>query len=147
MTTTSPEAADPVTDALQTTLAAEHAAVFVYGALGAQASRSRQPALFGRLTAAYRLHRTRRDELVALVEAAGADPVAAEPGYVLPPDLGTARALNARALKLEQDAASAYAFLVASSTGTTRTWAVEALLDAAVRGMGFGGRPEQFPGL
>lgn len=138
---------DPATDALQATLAAEHAAVFVYGALGAQTSRSRQPTLFGRVTSAYRLHRTRRDELVALIEAAGATPVAAEPGYALPSDLGTTRAITARALRLEQDAAAAYAFLVASSTGATRTWAVTALLDAAVRGLGFGGKPEELPGL
>ncbi|QSR25981.1 hypothetical protein CFH99_10130 [Nocardioides aromaticivorans] len=138
---------DSATEALQATLAAEHAAVFVYAALGGQASRSAQPGLYGRITAAYRLHRTRRDELIGLVRAAGAEPVAAEPGYQLPADLGTPAALTARALRLEQDAASTYAYLVASSTGATRTWAVTALLDAAVRGLGFGGRPETFPGL
>ncbi|HWJ11222.1 MAG TPA: DUF4439 domain-containing protein [Nocardioides sp.] len=134
-------------EALQAALAAEHAAVFVYAALGGQTSQSAQPGLYARITAAYRLHRTRRDELVAMVLAAGADPVPAEPGYQLPADLGTAAALNARALRLEQDAAATYAYLVASSSGPTRTWAVAALLDAAVRGLGFGGEPESFPGL
>ncbi len=138
---------DSATEALQATLAAEHAAVFVYAALGGQASQSAQPGLYDRITAAYRLHRTRRDELIGLVRAAGGEPVAAEPGYQLPADLGTPAALTARALRLEQDAASTYAYLVASSTGATRTWAVTALLDAAVRGLGFGGRPETFPGL
>lgn len=147
--TSSPDASgtDGATEALQTALAAEHAAVFVYAALGGQASQSAQPGLYGRITAAYRLHRTRRDELDAMVRAAGAEPVAAEPGYQLPADLGTATALNARALRLEQDAAATYAYLVASSTDATRTWAVTALLDAAVRGLGFGGKPESFPGL
>ena len=139
--------ADSATEALQAALAAEHAAVFVYAALGGQASQSDQPGLYARITAAYRLHRTRRDELIDLVRGAGGDPVAAEPGYQLPADLGTAAALNARALRLEQDAAATYAYLVASSTGATRRWAVTALLDAAVRGLGFGGRPESFPGL
>lgn len=139
--------ADGATDALQAALAAEHAAVFVYAALGGQASQSAQPGLYGRITAAYRLHRTRRDELDAMVRAAGGEPVAAEPGYQLPADLGSAAALNARALRLEQGAAAAYAYLVASSTGATRTWAVTALIDAAVRGLGFGGKPESFPGL
>lgn len=139
--------ADGASEALQAALAAEHAAVFVYAALGGQASQSAQPGLYGRITAAYRLHRTRRDELVAMVRAAGGEPVAAEPGYQLPADLGTATALHARALRLEQDAAATYAYLVASSTGATRTWAVTALLDAAVRGLGFGGKSESFPGL
>lgn len=147
-TTATPDAApDSAVEALQTVLAAEHAAVFVYAALGGQASQSAQPALYGRITAAYRLHRTRRDELVAMVSAAGGEPVAAEPGYQLPADLGSATALNARALRLEQDAAATYAYLVASSSGATRSWAVTALLDAAVRGLGFGGKPESFPGL
>ncbi|TWH01616.1 uncharacterized protein DUF4439 [Nocardioides sp. J9] len=147
--TTTPGAAGPDggTEALQTALAAEHAAVFVYGALGAQASRSAQPALFGRLTAAYRLHRTRRDELVSMIRDAGAEPVAAEPGYQLPRDLGTAAALEARARRLEQDAARTYAWVVASTTGEPRAWAVEALLDAAVRGLGFGAKPQSLPGL
>ena len=144
---TVPDSADSATEALQATLAAEHAAVFVYAALGGQASQSAQPGLYGRITAAYRLHRARRDELTDLVRAAGGDPVAAEPAYQLPADLGTAAALSARALRLEQDAAATYAYLVASSTGTTRAWAVTALLDAAVRGLGFGGKPETFPGL
>lgn len=145
---TSPPTSSPAaTEALQAALAAEHAAVFVYAALGGQASRSAQPGLYGRITTAYRLHRTRRDELDALIRAAGAEPVAAEPGYQLPAELGTAAALNARALRLEQDAAATYAYLVASSTGATRAWAVTALLDAAVRGLGFGGKPESFPGL
>ncbi|MDN5743836.1 MAG: ferritin-like domain-containing protein, partial [Nocardioidaceae bacterium] len=68
---------NPQVAALQTTLAAEHAAVFVYGALGARTSLSGQPALYRALTAAYSLHRDRRDELSARVQTAGADPVAA----------------------------------------------------------------------
>lgn len=146
-TTPTPTSSPAATEALQAALAAEHAAVFVYAALGGQASRSAQPGLYGRITTAYRLHRTRRDELDALIRAAGAKPVAAEPGYQLPAELGTAAALNARALRLEQDAAATYVYLVASSTGATRAWAVTALLDAAVRGLGFGGKPESFPGL
>lgn len=145
MSDPTPAPADTV-EALQTALAAEHAAVFVYGALGAQTSRSATPTLFTRVTAAYRLHRTRRDQLAAMVRAAGGDPEPAAPGYSLPAELGTSRAVLARALRLEQDAARTYAYLVARSTGPTRAWAVTALLDAAVRGLGFGGRPEDFPG-
>ncbi|THJ05955.1 DUF4439 domain-containing protein, partial [Nocardioides sp.] len=86
-------------------------------------------------------------ELAALVTAAGAEPVAAEPGYDLPADLGSPAAVAARALQLEEAAASTYAYLVASTTGEARAWGVRALLDAAVRGLGFGGTPERLPGL
>lgn len=138
---------DPATDALQVALAAEHAAVFVYGALGGQTSQSANPTLYAEVTSAYNAHRDRRDELAALVTAAGAEPVAAEPGYDLPADLGSPAAVAARALQLEEAAASTYAYLVASTTGEARAWGVQALLDAAVRGLAFGGRPEQLPGL
>ncbi|UUW87484.1 ferritin-like domain-containing protein [Pimelobacter simplex] len=139
--------ADPTVTALQQTLAAEHAAVFVYGALGGQTSQSRTPALYGAVTAAYTVHRGRRDELIARIHAAGAEPVAAEPGYQLPADLGSSGAVSARGRALEEAAAATYAYLVASSTGETRAWAITALLDAAVRGLGFGAAPDRLPGL
>lgn len=133
--------------ALQDALAAEHAAVFVYGALGAQTSQSRQPALYAHLTEAYRVHRSRRDDLLATIAASGTDPVAAEPGYQLPDDLGSPAVVSARALALEEAASSTYAWLVANTAGEDRAWAVAALLDAAVRALTFGGRPERLPGL
>lgn len=146
--TTDPTATTaPAVEALQVALAAEHAAVFVYGALGAQTSQSSQPTLFTALTRAYTLHRDRRDHLMATITTAGAEPAPAEPGYALPPDLGTAAAVRTRALQLEESAASTYAYLVANTTGKARAWAVQALLDAAVRGLGFGGKPERLPGL
>ena len=139
--------ADPALAALQLTLAAEHAAVFVYGALGAQTSQSRSPGLYAAVTAAYAVHRTRRDELVARVRDAGAAPVPAEPGYDLPDDLGSASAVQARARALEEAAARTYAYLVANSVDDARGWAVAALIDAAVRSLGFGAAPDRLPGL
>lgn len=147
-TTTGPTgAATGAVNALQVALAAEHGAVFVYGALGAQTSQSRQPTLFGALTRAYALHRDRRDHLTGVIVAAGGEPVAAEPGYALPADLGSPAAVKVRARALEESAASTYAYLVANTSGPDRAWAVQALLDAAVRGLGFGGKPERLPGL
>jgi hypothetical protein len=134
-------------DALQTTLAAEHAAVFVYGALGAQTSQSATPQLFDDITDAYHVHQQRRDALIGMIEDAGAEPVAAEAGYDLPEDLSTTAAVTGRALRLEQGAASTYAFLVASTTGRNRSWGVEALVDTAVRELRFGGTPQVLPGL
>ncbi|WP_056753340.1 ferritin-like domain-containing protein [Nocardioides sp. Root190] len=142
-----PTPADDATEPLQVALAAEHAAVFVYAALGAQTSRTSSAPLYARVTRAYLVHRNRRDRLAAMIAATGADPVPAEPGYSLPAELGTATAVTARARELEEGAASTYAYLVASTSGAARTWAVEALLDAAVRGLGFGARPERLPGI
>lgn len=134
-------------DALQTALAAEHAAVFVYGALGGQTSQSEDPTLYAEITDAYVTHRTRRDQLIALLEADGRQPVAAEPGYGLPADLSTPIAVADRALVLERACAATYVFVVASTRGDDRKWAIDALLDTAVRELGFGGKPERLPGL
>lgn len=134
-------------DALQTALAAEHAAVFVYGALGGQTSQSEDPTLYAEITEAYVTHRGRRDELIAMISAEGRDPIAAEPAYDLPADLSTPIAVADRALRLERVCASTYAFLVASTTGGQRRWAVSALVDTALRELTFGGTPERLPGL
>src|SRR6478609_1203705 len=67
-----------VLDALQATLADEHAALYTYGVLGARTSQATSPTLFETLTAGYRRHRARRDQLQLMVRDAGGDPVAAE---------------------------------------------------------------------
>lgn len=134
-------------DALQTALAAEHAAVFVYGALGGQTSQSGTPALYAAVTDAYVTHRARRDRLIAVIEADGREPVAAEAGYELPADLSTATAVADRALALERSCAATYAFVIGSTRGVDRKWAIKALLDTAVRELHFGGKPERLPGL
>lgn len=134
-------------EALQTALAAEHAAVFVYGALGGQTSRTEDPTLYQEVTEGYVTHRTRRDELIAMVVAEGRDPVAAEPAYDLPDDLSTPVAVADRALALERACASTYAYLVGSTSGDHRRWAVRSLLDTALRELRFGGEPESLPGL
>lgn len=134
-------------DALQTALAAEHAAVFVYGALGGQTSQSTDPTLYAEIIDAYVTHRARRDDLIALIEDLGREPVAAEPGYELPADLSTPVAVAGRALVLERSCAATYAFVVGSTVDDQRKWAVDALLDAAVRALAFGGKPDRLPGL
>ncbi len=138
---------DPAIDALQTALAAEHAAVFVYGALGGQTSSSGAPTLYAAITSAYTTHRGRRDALITRLVGLGATPVAAQPGYELPADLGTSAAVTERARLLEEAAAATYAYLVASTSTDARAWAIDALLDAAVRGLGFGAKPDRLPGL
>lgn len=133
-------------NALQTTLAAEHAAIYVYGALGAQTSQSGAPALYADLTEGYEVHRARRDRLVAILSDLGDEPVAAEPVYDLPADLSTTDAVTRRALALERACASTYAYLVANSPSTERRFAVDLLTQTAVRELAFRGTPETFPG-
>lgn len=133
-------------EALQAALAAEHAAVYLTGVLGAQASQSRQPALYGALTDAYRVHRRNRDHLTVAVEAAGGVPVAAEVGYVLPAAMSTASELNDAALQVERRIAETYGQLVENTAGAERRWALVALNESAARQMEFRGTPEMFPG-
>lgn len=134
------------TDALQTTLAAEHAAVYVLGVLGGRTSRSATPELYAAVSAAYAAHRGRRDQLSALLVDAGAEPVAAEAAYVVPPGLERAERIARVALETERACAATYSWLVANSVAETRRWAIRALNETAVRELAFRGTPEMFPG-
>jgi hypothetical protein len=40
-----------------------------------------------------------------------------------------------------------YAAMVGSTSQANRQWAIDALLDAAVRELSFGGEPDTFPGI
>jgi len=133
-------------DALQVTLAGEHAALYVYGVLGAQTSASDTPQLFHAVSEAYETHRARRDHLTDLVLEEGGTPVASEPAYEIPRRPGTPSTVASAALRLERRSASTYAWLVANTVGGQRRFAIEALTDAAVRELGYRGSPEIFPG-
>jgi hypothetical protein len=138
-------------EAEQATLAGEHAAVYLFGVLGAQASESRQPSLYARLLDAFHTHRRRRDQLSVTIAAAGADPVPAEVSYDLPAAMDSlseqgAAELNDAALQLERRIARTYGQLVESTAGAERRWALVALDDSAVRQLEFRGTPEMFPG-
>ena len=134
-------------EALQHPLGGEHAAVYVYGVIGARVSVSQQPDLWQRVRDAYALHRGRRENLTAMIRAAGADPVAAEVSYELPNEARTPVQLQQAALETEQRCAAVYADMVGSTSGANRQWALDALEDASVRLLGFGGRAESFPGV
>jgi Domain of unknown function (DUF4439) len=134
-------------ESLQRTLAGEHAAVYVFGVLGARVSQSKQPSLAAQLTAAYTVHRGRRDQLVALVRTAHGDPVAAALSYSLPNAADTDVRLRHAALVTEQRCSAVYAQLVGSTSGTDRQWALRALDDSAVRQLSFGADPSPYPGI
>lgn len=134
------------TEALQAALAAEHAAVYVLGVLGAQASESRQPALYEALVDSYREHRRSRDRLTILISRRGAEPVPAEVAYDVPSGLRTTAQLNDAALQVERRIVKTFGQLVESTTGAERRWALVALNSAAVRQVELRGTPEMFPG-
>jgi hypothetical protein len=132
--------------ALQTTLAAEHAAVFVFGVLGGRTSRSAAPQLFAAVDAAYTAHRARRDLLIRQITDAGGRPVAAEPSYEVPGPVDTPDQVARAALETERGCAATYAYLVANTVAAQRRAAISALNEAAVRELAFRGTPETFPG-
>jgi hypothetical protein len=132
--------------ALQVALAGEHAALYVYGVLGAQTSASEAPQLHAAVSDAYETHRDRRDDLTGLVLDEGGTPVASEAAYEIPRQLGTPSKVTRAALDLERRSASVYSWLVANTVGDHRRWAIDALKDAAVRELSYRGSPEIFPG-
>lgn len=137
--------------ALQETLAAEHAALFLFSHLGGEAGGDAEgegPAarLAARLADAFDAHRQRRDDLILLVRAEGAEPVAAEPGYDVD-DVGSDPVLiAAAALVTERRCGDVYGFLVANTPAGRRDWPVSALIDSAKREADFGGEPRTYPG-
>src|SRR5262249_34046364 len=96
-------------DALQTTLAAEHAAVYVLGLIGSRASETAEPGLYRAVRAAYDAHRDSRDTLISAIAAQGATPSPAAAAYTPPPGLDTPDGRYEAALALERSCAATYA--------------------------------------
>lgn len=135
-----------ITSALQDSLAVEHAAVHVLGALGGVTSESSEPTLHALLTSQHRAHRGRREYLTAVLRGMGANPVAAANSYRLPADLGSTTAVRAHGVECERRCAQAYAALVSQSTDDVRTWATAALVESATALTQWGAQAEPFPG-
>jgi hypothetical protein len=133
-------------EALQTTLAGEHAAVYVFGTLGGRTSRSQAPALFNAISAAFAAHLRSRDELTTRIGGLGADPVAAQAAYAVPAGLNGPTQIARVAVATEQACETTYAWLVANTVDEMRRWAIGALNETAVRVLTLRGTPEIFPG-
>jgi hypothetical protein len=131
---------------LQTTLEAEHAAVYVYGLIGSRTSQAGEPELYAALRAAYEAHREHRDTLIGEVAAMDAVPAPAAPAYAAPAGLDTTDGRYAAALELERACAVTYAALVGGTTGERRGAAIDLLNESAARELSFRGTPEIFPG-
>jgi Domain of unknown function (DUF4439) len=129
--------------ALQTALAAEHAAVYGYGVAGAHLSGARQKAA----AQDWRIHEVSRDALAAMITALGAQPVAAAAAYQLPFRVNSGRDAVALAAFLEDRVATAYLGVVALTETRLRMSGARAVESAALRAAGWRGRTLAFPGL
>lgn len=117
-------------EALQPALAAEHAAVWAYGLVGAFLAEK----LAGQLAEAAAAHRARRDATEQLLIDAGALPVPAEPGYRTPEPVNDAASALRLAITAETDAAAAWRSVIERSPAepALRRVALDGLTGAAV---------------
>ena len=132
-----------VIDALQAALDAEHAAVYGYGVAGARLRGRGQSAAL----AAWNAHRARRDQVIAMLVARGARPVAAADVYQLPFPVASARAAIALAAALENGVTRAYLGIVGLPHPGMRTYGALAMQESAVRAATWRGATVVFPGL
>ncbi|MFG2086631.1 MULTISPECIES: ferritin-like domain-containing protein [unclassified Spirillospora] len=133
-------------EAVRTALAAEHAAVYGYGVLGAQLRGSlRQTA-----KSVWDAHRAQRAELISILTG---EPVAAAAVYELPVKVTSARGAARLAAALEDDLVPAYVGLAGVSSPDLRAFAADSAQRAAARSAawrskaGAGPPSDAFPGL
>lgn len=130
--------------ALQGALAAEHAAIYGYGVVGARLPEDQQRTDARTALAA---HQARRDAWQRLLGGAGATPGAAAAGYQLPFAVTDAAGAGRLAAHLESRLTAVYADLVAAVAAPQRGSAADALRDCALRARRWGAAPTAFPGL
>ncbi len=126
-----PGASHVPVEALQEALAAEHAAVWVYGLVGAFLPDT----LNGRLAAAATAHQARRDATQRVLIDAGAPPVPPEPGYLTPEPVTDAASGLRLTITAETDVAAAWRSVIERGPADSglRGTALDALTEAAVR--------------
>jgi hypothetical protein len=129
--------------ATQAALAAEHAAVYGYGVVGALAADGRAKDV----RQAYAAHRSRRDALSRTVRALGGSPTPAAAAYALPFEVEDGDSAVLLAAELEERLAGVYADLVRSTEGDARREAAAALREVTVRAVRWRGSAVPFPGL
>ena len=128
---------------LQAALAAEHAAVYGYGVIGAVVSGATETLA----RADWLAHQEARDTLEAMLVKLGATPVAADPAYQLPfPVTGEASAVRLAAF-LEDGVTEAYLGLVAVTDRTLRSFGALAMQPPANRALAWRGSTVAFPGM
>jgi hypothetical protein len=129
--------------ALQVALAAEHAAVYGYGVVGAMLAASRR----ADARADWLAHQVARDNLEAMLARLGATPVAASPAYLLPFAVTGAASARKLAATLEEGVTSAYLGLVAVNSPALRAFGAKAMQTSANRATAWSGTTVAFPGM
>ena len=129
--------------ALQDALAAEHAAVYGYGVVGAMLAGTEQADARADWTA----HQFARDTLITMLNKLGATPVAASPAYKLPFAVTSAKSAASLAATLENGVTRAYLGLVAISNPALRAFAAQAMQASANRAAAWSGTTVAFPGM
>lgn len=131
--------------ALQAALAAENAASYGYGVVGAHL-RPRSAAQ----TAAgldWEAHLRARDRLTSMIRDRGGQPAAAAAAYQLPFTVSSAARAAELAAEMEDRVGRAYLGLVALSDTGLRSYGARQLRAAALRAQSWRGSTEPFPGL
>ncbi|GAA4849233.1 ferritin-like domain-containing protein [Kitasatospora terrestris] len=134
----------PQATALQSALAAEHAAVYGYGVVGALLPVGPQRE-DGR--ASYAAHQARRDGWQRLLANGGVSPTAAAPGYRLPFAVKDAADAKQLAAYIETQLTGAYVELTGASTGALRAEGAAALRETALRAVHWGAELPALPGM
>ena len=137
-------------DALNATLAAEHAAIWGYGVVGAALPADRRDLA----AASETWHRDARDGLVAILSGRGTDPVGPAGAYELPFPVRSEADAAKLAVTLEDGVAAAYVRVLGEAAEpATRELAVTALSATEVRAVAWRTRAKKtpvtnpFPGL
>ena len=129
--------------ALQTALAAEQAASYGYGVVGAHLAGSSF-----KVASDYSvLHERARDSLIKMITALGATPRPAAVAYRLPITVRTAADAAKLAADLELSVVSGYLSLVAVTDPALRRLAAKTMQAAAARAARWGAPSQAFPGL
>jgi hypothetical protein len=116
-------------EAFSAALAAEHAAIFGYGVVGAHLVGPAQNAA----RQAEAVHRDRRDEVSLRIAAAKGSLIPAAPAYTLPFPVTDAPSAMRLAAALEDGAAGAWRDALAATSGDDRTFALDGLMGCAVQ--------------
>lgn len=129
--------------ALQTALAAEQAASYGYGVVGAHLT----GAAFNLATADSVVHERARDALTRLITSLGATPQPAAAAYRLPIGVTSATDAAKLAIDLELEVVAAYVDLAGVPDPGLRTLAATSMRSACIRAARWGARSRPFPGL
>jgi hypothetical protein len=128
---------------LQAALAAEQAASYGYGVVGAHLAGPQQQ----RAQADWVAHQVARDQLAVMISKLGAVPVPSAVAYALPEPVQSARQARSLAVTLEDRVTQAYLALVAVDEAGLRVFAARQARTAALRAAAWRGSTVAFPGL